>query len=302
MVFNLLAVALILACLEAGFRIFGKGPSQPPAVYIADWRENFDGEFSMGINKFQPPENREGFRDIEHQTANPENRFRVIFLGDSVTYGFNLPFYMSYHQRLRKALDERGVPAEVFSMARPGWTVRQYRIALEKYAGKYGPDLVIAGCCLNDIAEIKNNLNRPPEWLVWLARHSALVYALVDPEDREVEQVEELFEIPPPPKIQNAYELFFQELLSLSKAAEKSGAQFCVTLFPFLFQVRESMDPIPQKLLEDFCKKNSIRYINILPVFEGTGDTCFIDHDHLSPIGAKKVARALERELFPAVF
>src|SRR5687768_16311279 len=118
----LLSVAVTVAFaggLEGFFR--WRERREPPravAAYIWDWDEKWSGEFArtgFDGNGWPPWEefNADGLRDVTHSPGKPDGVVRVVFLGDSVTLGYNLEVDQAYPQRVRARLDEEGRPVEV---------------------------------------------------------------------------------------------------------------------------------------------------------------------------------------------
>ena len=78
-----------LFLLECGCRLAGIGAKKAIHEDIANWEREYAGEFFL----YNPKEdliNNEGLRDYPHTILNPENRPRIVCLGDSVTYGYGL--------------------------------------------------------------------------------------------------------------------------------------------------------------------------------------------------------------------
>ncbi|MBU2488377.1 MAG: SGNH/GDSL hydrolase family protein [Proteobacteria bacterium] len=296
---NLLVLFVLLALAEGVCRLAGWGASPAVEPYIADWQQKFGGVFSLTGGAVLPPVNAEGFRDVDHTGQSRPGVVRVACIGDSVVYGYGVPFSGSLSRRLEEVLGRYGVRAEVFNFSRPGWSPLQYRLAYERHARPYLPGWVILGCCLNDIPELQNNLEKPPAWLTPLVRHSALVRAAIRPERAEIARVEELFTHPDHPKVQNGYRLFFREIQALAREVERDGARLAVLLFPFRFQVLDpGFAPLPQEAVRSFCSENGILYVDVASPLIRAGECAFVDYGHLSPLGAEVAARVLAARLF----
>ena len=159
-------VALV-GVLEGGSRLFERlRPAPSVAAYLWDWQERWDGDFyTVGPpgSGWPPWEdiNGDGVRDRSHPVEKLEGAWRVAFLGDSVTMGAGLEAKDAYPQVLGTVLEEQGRGIEVFNFALWGWSTRQQRIAYERLARKYRPDLVVLAVCLNDVPELQNNLAVP---------------------------------------------------------------------------------------------------------------------------------------------
>jgi HEAT repeat protein/lysophospholipase L1-like esterase len=298
---------LFLGVLEGAARLWeARHPRAPVADYLWDWEKMWDGDFytvRADVNGWPPWEefNSDGMRDRTRPLEKPAGVARVAFLGDSVTLGDQVKPEESYPQALQALLDEAGRPVEVMGVALWGWSTRQERIAYERIVRKYRPDHVVLGVCLNDIPELQNNLARPPAWLHGLHGRSSLVRVLVNAQGREIQQVEQLFSDPGAARVKDAYRRFFAEVRALRDDVRRDGATFAVIVFPFRFQVMPGAPPPrAQQALLGFCAGEGIPCLDLLPAVRGMGEAAFVDYDHLSPPGARRVAQELlARELVP---
>ncbi|MFT5123592.1 MAG: lysophospholipase L1-like esterase [Kiritimatiellia bacterium] len=281
-----------LLLIEGVCRVAGFGAKKSIHEDIANWEREYDGEFFV----YTPDKdliNRDGLRDYPHAIENTAKRPRIICLGDSVTYGYGLAPMQAYPLQLQQVLAP--TKAEVFNVALPGWATRQQHIAWNRIARKYKPNLVILGICLNDVAEMQNNLAEPPAWLKWAYGNLNIVRALVRPDQAEIAQVEELFETPEPPHVTNAYRLFFDELDQLKKEILADGCGLVVIIFPFRLQLEEDAPPpIPQQRMMDHFNHTGTSASDLLSLFqENRPEEVFIDHDHLTAKACIRLAQAL---------
>jgi len=76
-----------------------------------------------------------------------KNVFRVLCLGDSLTYGFRLKSFQSYPAKLEKILGRKG---EVLNSGVCGFTIVQGSRFFDRDLWAYKPDLVFAGFGYND--------------------------------------------------------------------------------------------------------------------------------------------------------
>jgi HEAT repeat protein/lysophospholipase L1-like esterase len=300
------SVAVVLGALEGVCRLFDHDPpARPVASYITVWN---DGEFytvKSAATGWPPWEdyNRDGMRDREHAVGKRAGVRRVVILGDSVTLGYGLRPEEAFPQVLQDLLDARGEEAEVFNVAFSGWSTRQERIAYERIGRKYRPDDVVVAVCLNDIPEIHNNLTRPPALLRALHQRSALVRRLVGARRREIHDVEELFKEPDSASVTDAFAQFFRELEALRGEVVADGGRFGVAVVPFRLQVDPSAPAaVPQARIAAFCAGERIAFADLLPGLRPLGGDAFLDYDHLTAVGARRVAELLAASaLLPAV-
>lgn len=288
----LAAVATTLGVLELSCRALGFGFRRTVAHYIVEWKKDWGGDFV--VFKPQAGINQDGMRDREHAVENPAGRRRIAVLGDSVAFGWGVAPIQSFPSKLEALLTAGGDAVEVFNLAIPGWTTRQERVAYERVARRYRPDQVLVAFCLNDVAEMQNNLSRPPAAFAFVYEHSALIRSLLAAQRWEILQVEELFAHPATPRVERGWQLVFSELLALRDAASRDGAQFALVVFPFRFQViDDAPEPLAQRRLAAFAEQNDIRHFDALPVLLPLGRSGFFDYDHLSARGLEHVARAV---------
>ena len=266
-----------------------------PADYITDWQA-WEGDFytvkSTAVG-WPPWEdyNTEGLRDREHALEKPPGSWRVACLGDSVTLGWGLRPQQAWPQVLEELAAASGRDLEVMNVALGGWSTRQELIAYRRIARRYRPDQVLLGICLNDVPEMQNNLSRPPRLVAELYRRSALVRGLVGAQRPEIGDVEELFTSPDAPKVRRAYELMFADLRSLRDEVRADGSRLAILVFPFRFQVAPGAPAATaQHMIADFCQREGIPLLDLLPAVAALGPAAFHDYDHFSAEGARLVA------------
>ena len=285
----------LLLC-EMVCRLAGYGTRADVHEDIANWQRDGQGEFF--VYKAGATINMDGLRDYPHQVDNPEGRRRIVCLGDSVTYGYGIHPQYAYPFQLQMAFQQRNQNVEVFNVALPGWCIRQQLIAWQRIASKYKPNMVTVGVCLNDFAEMQNNLAEPPAWLVGAFNHSYLVRAMVNPAANEIAQIEEFIDHPEAARIQSAYDLYFSELAKLHRILTDAGVELRVFVFPFRFQYERANTHFgPQEEVARRCAESNIKYIDVLPFFKALGADAFIDHDHLNAEASVKFAHFLADQL-----
>lgn len=112
---------------------------------------NYDGWFA-GVPAHT---NTLGFRDTrEYSLAKNPGTFRIVVLGDSVTFGHGAVFETTYpyllEQRLRSWRPD--VKWEVWNLGVPGYNTAQELAYLNQVGDRYAPDLVIVGFFPNDFS------------------------------------------------------------------------------------------------------------------------------------------------------
>ncbi|UCE60599.1 MAG: hypothetical protein JSU63_02380 [Phycisphaerales bacterium] len=294
-VFTLIVLTLVLGGLEVACRLLGLGGGEAVAHYVSDWHGTPDGR-SFWVVRGQGY-NADGMRDREHEIQKPPGVVRLVCLGDSVTAGHGVKRSQAYPYIFESFLQQLGLPAEVFNIAASGWSTQQEATAYQVVARRYRPDHVFLGFCLNDVAEMHNNLTAPPPAAVsFFVRRSALVRWIIDAEGRQVSSVEDLFTKPDSPAVKDGWERVFSELGVLKEQTAADGCDFSVLVFPFRLQLEpDAPQPIAQQVLFEFCLRNGIPCLDLLPALSKVGPSAFIDESHFSQEGARIVAEELVR-------
>lgn len=122
------------------------------------------------LNNIRFRTNAHGWRDTDHAYPKPANTYRIVVLGDSITFGYGVNLAETYPKQLEQQLNQQpSLPTryEVISIAMGGLGTEQEAYLLEREGLKYDPDLVIVGYCSNDpvpgdlIAAQRTSQSRP---------------------------------------------------------------------------------------------------------------------------------------------
>jgi lysophospholipase L1-like esterase len=95
--------------------------------------------------------NERGLRGAVVPYERTPGRLRLLFLGDSITFGYGVADDEVVSARVTALLDQQGVPAESINAAVPSYNTEQEVAYLEREGVRYAPDWVIVGVCWNDI-------------------------------------------------------------------------------------------------------------------------------------------------------
>ena len=97
--------------------------------------------------------NSQGWKDVEHTFSKPDSVFRILFLGDSHTYGI-VPLEDVYTRQVEKKLKQEGYPhVEVISIGIGSWGTDQELEALKLEGVRYHPDIVVYQFSGNDLRD-----------------------------------------------------------------------------------------------------------------------------------------------------
>ena len=278
--------------------------------------------------------NSHGFRDKEIDVKKKINEFRIIVLGDSITWGDSLPVDDVYVNRIEKYLNpHEKSDIEVINAGVGDIGLKEEIDILVEKGLLLNPDMVIVAFFLND--------SRPPWGFPqeighrgWLRRHSVLAETLYRRfklsewiKDKGITRFRwvELYK-----KNKLNWRNNRQDFLQLAKSAEydwgaawkkdswrivepyferlKSLSEihhFKVILvaFPVAFQVYANFDEnYPQKILQKIALEQDFYYFDLLPVLRKyRNENLFFDHCHpkkkLNDIIGKEIATFLKENL-----
>lgn len=293
--FTLLLVTGPLIFGELICRLTDAGAQIGVAHEISDWHDSPDGRHFWVVRA--EGYNKDGMRDREHLVTPQPGIHRIVCLGDSVTAGHGVSRHENYPTIFESFMKQINLPVEVFNFSVSGWSTLQQVTAYELLVRKYQPNHIFLGFCLNDVAEMHNNMQEsPPAIVSFSLRHSTLLRWLVDAKSREVSEVRELFDPNPSQAVEDGWRRVFEELDRLNQITQADQCALSVVIFPFRFQLLSaSPKPIAQDKLIAWCRQKEIPCIDLLPVLKPIGPSGFIDESHLSLSGAKAVALELLR-------
>ena len=118
----------------------------------------YDPDLGYRLNPKFGDHNPDGLRD--HPVTPKENRFRILFLGDSLLYyGDDLDDTVAGHFRSEVHKDPAFRRIDVINAGIKGYTNYQELLYLKKYGLKFEPDLVGIEFCLNDLHKFLHSFN-----------------------------------------------------------------------------------------------------------------------------------------------
>lgn len=139
--------------VEASPQIFKESSYLPAQLKPSTKTEHLSvtDEFNVSINI-----NSLGYRDYEFTTNKPEDTYRILAIGDSVTYGFGVEIDETYVKVLEKLLNEKGY--RKYSVINAGWNsgdgLDTEYLFLKREGLSLNPDMIIVGFFMeNDFRE-----------------------------------------------------------------------------------------------------------------------------------------------------
>jgi lysophospholipase L1-like esterase len=162
----MLAALVTAALLEGAVRLLHLAPplmlaywDNVPDAHIPFKRRPgsvLRGRWPTGEFDYEFRHNALGFRDIEHPEEKPAGTFRILFLGDSFTYGAGADFDSTWPSVVERKLNERSGShprVEAIRMGLPRYFPAAEREVLDFYGLRFAPDLVLVGILPNDVID-----------------------------------------------------------------------------------------------------------------------------------------------------
>jgi len=330
-----LSVILPLFILEFSLRPFVKinprAELNTTTIFVKDhelgWRlnPNAEGEWGGVVVKI----NGKGLRGPELDYTKPSNVERILYLGDSVTFGFKLESYeQAFPYLVEVVLEDRlGYEIETINAGVSGYAPWQEYIYLSKEGIKYEPDLVVVSFVLNDVTEKfgliqfgglgegsqleRTAMTASDEFFsktgigYFTRKISARIRFGTDiqpgAQQKEVLDVESLAYYPYRPDVQRAWKITLEELGKIFDLCLERDFSVILVLFPYTFQF-DNIDTLstPQMVVSQYAFDNGIPVIDLLPILsekvEDQGakpEDYFLDVDHLSPVGHEIVSEII---------
>lgn len=154
MLLFLVAMIVSLSALEIGLRIYFRNDfSVPNHPNVRFGKTRLEG---VHLNAL-------GHRDDEFTVDKPENTFRIVVLGDSLTFGEGVKDQNDLYTEIVENKLNHGQFSrrfEVINTGQCGYNVEEYVRTLENQGLSYTPDLVMIGFYLNDIENSRKNRPR----------------------------------------------------------------------------------------------------------------------------------------------
>jgi lysophospholipase L1-like esterase len=255
---------------------------------------------------------------------------RVLYLGDSVTFGYRIARWQDTFPFLADSLSgaRDSVPVETVNLSVDGYSQWQQAVVMENEGALYRPDLVVVGFVLNDVTEMFHLVrfggaeegfqlrHNASTWIERVLEKSAIVYESQNVV-REVKakrrlgedvrlgaikqqalDVETLMRRPDQANVKTAWDFALADLQKIADQCAALDIPLLVVAFPFAVQLG---DPerlsAPQRVLAHYAAARNIACYDLLPPLAqaARADTTalFLDEDHLSIRGHRVVAGLL---------
>jgi lysophospholipase L1-like esterase len=276
-----MGLLIAFGAMEIGLRLVLThylNPFQPDAVVGYRLKPNFAGRYP-----WVPVRTDEGGFRVPDTHAR-SSRSTILFVGDSVTFGFGVLAEDSYPARFGERI---GRPGDVVNAAVPGYNLEQALAAVRRFiANGQKPELVVYGLCLNDIAgadhpstyeDIDPHASR--------ARGNGLLSSsmLLSVLDRRLKKLRAPAPSGPPPAdtkesllsdlssplLQSELPIFDREWSELEDVQRTTGIPIVVVVLPYRQQIVQHPEwRAPQQYLQQKCSTSPLRCLDPSPMLE----------------------------------
>lgn len=278
--------------------------------------------------RFSPGNGRNSLGLRNREIAEKKDKFRILFLGDSLVWSGDTSSGELYTQVIEKNLNKDsyklGYGVEAINAGIPGYTTYQEFEFLKIYGLDMKPDLVILGFVMNDLHEYfhkptknkilgldpERNLNRfdVDTFPGCLVSRSYLAHVTVWAFDLALEKLTGLhyFRFNYRSDTYLAWKDYAWKregkiIEEINELLKKNGIKFVIVSFPLSEQVDDKNLKInrdyvlsPQKKLKEVCDSYGISFLDLTDaIYQNGGTSLFKDYFHLKPRGNDVVAQEL---------
>lgn len=275
-----------------------------------------DGTAALRINS-------RGFRGPEIPATKAPNERRILFLGDSVTFGSRVPEQSIFVSRIQDMASVCGAPPVVRTInasvaAYSPW--QEYDLLINEGL-RCDPDFIVQVFCLNDVLE-KFQLEQfggysrgfepprpqPLEWSGLYRAARAWRASLIRPSNDELWRLRgeystrRLLSDPDAPAVHKAWQITLGNMSKIIAAARDHSVPIVIVCIPHLDQLsaRPPEGPPPQSVLADFAAQHNVPFLDLLASFREhvaehnlKPSALYLDPLHFSPAGHDLAAQLI---------
>ncbi len=217
--------------------------------------------------------NSKGLRDAEIPYEKPPGTYRVIALGDSLTFGWGVPAEKTFPKLLERQIGLHPIAGlsgdsrvEIINMGIPNSNTRQELATFLIEGTRYHPDAVILGFFINDAEPTQKKT------LGWFTGSSYTAAFIA----HRIIQLRSLFD--PARDFATVYSRYYQgenwdryqeTLVETAQTMKTRGIRFLPVLLPYLNDLtRYPFKEAHRKVASVFSKEGA-HPVDLLPLFEG---------------------------------
>ncbi len=269
--------------------------------------------------------NQHGFRGMDIPPSHAPHEQRILFLGDSVTFGALVAEEDLFITHFQATATQRhpNRPLTTINATACAYSPWQEYDLLVTEGLQASPDRVVHVFCLNDVLE-KYRLARfggyskgfepsTPARLEWSGIYRAARMwraSMLTPTQAELRRLRATYSVRTlldganTELLERGWRSTLQNMTKIVKAARSEGLEMVMVCAPLREQLSgsEPQRPTPQEILADFAAGLDVPFLDLLPVFlentrrqkpDGQVQKLFIDQLHFSPAGHRLAGDAI---------
>lgn len=240
--------------------------------------------------------NNHGFRGKDIETKKEKETFRIVAIGDSITFGNHLNERDVYTSLLEGYLNKGDLNRrfEVINAGVGGYNIWQYLETYKEKVRPLSPDLVIVGICQNDFevagpyrmdlfGMVRGDIDtETPKGLfgnlaIYRIASNGMKMFSVKREGKGEDTVKMIA-----PTLAGRWTDGSVPLDELVKIARNDNMPILFLIFPYKFQIKENYSYSDEKFIE-FMKDNSISNIDLLDGFRSNSQELYVKGDYVHP-------------------
>ncbi len=228
--------------------------------------------------------NENGLRGDDIVVPKPESTFRILNIGDSVAFGWEVAEADTYGKQLERMLNGRndGINYEVINAGVPGWNLKMERDFLLQEGIQYEPDLIILDLTLvNDIYGQGPAVSEDPGLFDWL-RDNTYTWPFITTQARFAaaqSQGPEAIPVLNPPTEAKAYypidedaprwDELWEYIKDIDEYAQSENIPFGLLAFPTALQLNSAEHPLtPQLVFGSRAEASGIGWMDLTPIYQ----------------------------------
>lgn len=277
--------------------------------------------------------NAKGLRGPEIPYARVPGTARVLYLGDSLPFGYQLPRYDQSYPFVIETFFEKvaGRSVETVNAGVGGYSPWQYSLYLAREGIRYTPDLVVVSFVLNDVTE-KFDLIRfggssegfqlarsTRSMLSRLLSRTAIGFfgrrivarvrfgGDIESGAKHLDELRASTIATEPDRedVRESWKITLSKLDELFAFCDEHGIPTLLVVFPYTFQFSDPLElSTPQRILESFAAARGIAFLDLLPIYMQAmakrgepAEVFFLDKDHPTPRGHLVAAVAITQRI-----
>ncbi len=217
--------------------------------------------------------NSKGLRDYEYTYEKPVGTYRILVLGDSITFGWGVAFEKTFPKLLEAMLRERNnqtrkyTTVEVINAGIGNYNTRQELASLRKEGMKYEPDEVLLIYYLSDSEKTQKEVGVP------FGIHKSIIRAFLVSVRNKIFAVLDA---------RRRYNFYYRDqysergwgehqkiLLDFAKTTKDRGIRLTVLIFPELHDLKDYQFLDIHKKITGVFRGHGSQVLDLLDIFKG---------------------------------